>query len=141
MKRSVLKLAMLSLAFAGAIGVAHAESKPAVETLPSGIRIEHLQIGTGAQPSPGSAVTVHYVGTFANGEVFDSSYSRNQPATFALNRVVPCWTQAIPHIKVGGNARIYCPAETAYGSRGAGNVIPPNTPLTFDVKLLAIQEP
>lgn len=109
-----------------------------VETLPSGVRIEHVVVGTGANPGPVSRVTVHYRGTLQNGEEFDSSYKRNQPATFGLHQVIPCWTQGVQKMKVGGTAKLTCPAETAYGDRSLPG-IPAGSVLTFEVKLLEIK--
>ncbi len=89
-------------------------------------------------PRATDKVKVHYRGTLANGTEFDSSYKRNEPAVFPLNMVVPCWTQGMQKIKVGGKATLTCPSDTAYGERGAGGVVPPNATLTFEVELLAI---
>ena len=110
------------------------------ETLPSGVKVTHTLIGSGANPKASDAVKVHYRGTLANGTEFDSSYKRGQPATFPLSRVVPCWTEGIQKIKVGGKATLTCPPATAYGDRGAGGVVPPNATLTFEVELLAIEK-
>jgi FKBP-type peptidyl-prolyl cis-trans isomerase FkpA len=112
----------------------------AVETLPSGVKIVHTTLGTGANPKATDAVKVHYRGTLADGKEFDSSYKRNAPATFPLNRVIPCWTQGMQTIKVGGKATLTCPPATAYGDRGAGAAVPPNATLTFEVELLAIEK-
>jgi len=114
---------------------ATAQAAPTVETLPSGVRIEHVTAGTGASPSATSNVTVHYRGTLLNGTEFDSSFKRNQPATFGLNQVIPCWTQGVQKMKVGGTAKLTCPPETAYGSRDLGK-IPPNSVLNFEIQLL-----
>jgi FKBP-type peptidyl-prolyl cis-trans isomerase FkpA len=114
---------------------ATAHAAPNVETLPSGVRIEHVKPGTGASPSATSSVTVHYRGTLLNGTEFDSSFKRNQPATFGLNQVIPCWTQGVQKMKVGGTAKLTCPPETAYGSRDLGT-IPPNSVLNFEIQLL-----
>jgi len=81
---------------------------------------------------------VHYRGTLPNGTEFDSSYKRGQPIDFPLNRVIPCWTEGLQKMKVGGKARLTCPPEIAYGSRGAGGVIPPNATLHFEVELLGV---
>ena len=108
------------------------------ETLPSGVKIVHLTDGTGLQPKASDTVRVHYRGTLADGKEFDSSYKRGTPATFPLSRVVPCWTEGMQKIKVGGKATLTCPPATAYGERGAGGVVPPNATLTFEVELLAI---
>ncbi len=128
---STLALAALS---SGAWAVAPAE------TLPSGVKVTHTADGTGAMPKASDTVKVHYKGTLANGKEFDSSYSRGQPATFALTRVVPCWTEGMQKIKVGGKATLTCPPATAYGDKGAGGVVPPNATLTFEVELLAIEK-
>lgn len=110
-----------------------------IETLPSGVRVEHVQRGTGEKPQAQNMVTVHYRGTLvANGAEFDSSYKRGQPINFRLRQVVPCWTQGLQTMAVGGKAVITCPANTAYGARGAGNVIPPNADLKFEVELFAV---
>ena len=110
------------------------------ETLPSGVKVTHTLVGTGANPKASDAVKVHYRGTLANGTEFDSSYKRGQPATFPLSRVVPCWTEGMQKIKVSGKATLTCPPATAYGDRGAGGVVPPNATLTFEVELLAIEK-
>ncbi|WP_119155284.1 FKBP-type peptidyl-prolyl cis-trans isomerase [Caldimonas tepidiphila] len=112
----------------------------ATETLPSGVVVEHLKTGQGASPSATDVVRVHYRGTLENGTEFDSSFKRNEPATFPLNRVIPCWTQGVQKMKVGGKARLTCPSDTAYGPRGAGGLIPPNAKLTFEVELLDIRK-
>lgn len=110
------------------------------ETLPTGVKIVHSVDGTGAQPKASDTVKVHYRGTLADGKEFDSSYKRGAPATFPLSRVVPCWTEGMQKIKVGGKATLTCPPATAYGERGAGGVVPPNATLTFDIELLAIEK-
>ena len=109
----------------------------AVDKLPSGVVVEHLTQGTGPQPKADDVVSVNYRGTLANGTEFDSSGKHGGPATFPLNRVIPCWTQGVQKIKVGGKAKLTCPAATAYGDRGVG-AIPPNSDLTFEVELLGI---
>ena len=110
------------------------------EALPSGVKILHTAQGTGAFPKASDTVKVHYRGTLSDGKEFDSSYKRNAPASFPLNRVVPCWTEGMQKIKVGGKATLTCPPATAYGDRGAGGVVPPNATLTFEVELLAIEK-
>ncbi len=110
----------------------------AAETLPSGVKVEHTTVGTGTQPKASDTVKVHYKGTLADGKEFDSSYKRNAPASFPLSRVIPCWTQGVQTMKVGGKATLTCPPTTAYGERGAGALVPPNATLTFEVELLAI---
>jgi FKBP-type peptidyl-prolyl cis-trans isomerase FkpA len=96
-------------------------------------------VGTGAQPKASNAVKVHYEGKLKDGTVFDSSYKRGQPISFPLGGVIPCWTEGVQTLKVGGKATLQCPASTAYGARGAGGVIPPNADLTFTVELLGIE--
>ncbi|MBP6036956.1 MAG: FKBP-type peptidyl-prolyl cis-trans isomerase [Azonexus sp.] len=106
--------------------------------MPSGLVYESLKDGTGQQPTPEANVQVHYRGTLANGTEFDSSYKRGQPATFPLNRVIPCWTEGVAKMREGGKARLTCPPAIAYGSRGAGGVIPPDATLSFEVELLKV---
>lgn len=118
---------------------AQANSPAATQTLPSGVVVTHLTAGSGAQPSPSSVVKVHYEGKLKDGTVFDSSYKRGSPAVFPLNRVIPCWTEGVQTLKVGGKATLQCPAKTAYGASGAGGVIPPNADLTFTVELIGIE--
>jgi len=127
--------ALAALAFAAATAFA----APAKQTLPSGVTVEHIKQGTGAAPTAASTVVVNYRGTLNDGTVFDSSYKRGVPATFPLNRVIPCWTEGMQLIKVGGKAKLTCPSATAYGARGIPGVIEPNTPLNFEVEVLAIQ--
>ena len=110
------------------------------ETLPSGVKVVHTVDGTGPQPKATDAVKVHYRGTLADGKEFDSSIKRGAPATFPLSRVVPCWTEGMQKIKVGGKATLTCPPATAYGARGAGDAVPPNATLTFEVELLGIEK-
>lgn len=132
----VLAFLMAAPAFAQST----ASTKADVETLPSGVKVEHVIRGTGQSPSATQAVTVHYRGTLvSNGNEFDSSYKRGQPATFGLNQVIPCWTEGIQRLKVGAKATLVCPAKTAYGARGAGGAVPPNSDLRFEVELLAVR--
>lgn len=109
------------------------------EKLPSGVEVVHLKQGKGAQPAEDGMVLVHYRGTLANGAEFDSSYKRKQPISFPLSGVIPCWTQGVQKMRVGGKAKLTCPAATAYGARGVPGVIPPNAVLTFEVELLATE--
>ena len=104
-----------------------------------GLQITHVEEGEGASPGPSDVVRVHYHGTFPDGSVFDSSVERGEPARFPLNRVIPCWTQGLQQMKVGGRAELVCPPEVAYGARGAPPRIPPNATLHFEVELLAIE--
>jgi FKBP-type peptidyl-prolyl cis-trans isomerase FkpA len=103
----------------------------------SGLIITELVAGSGESPGPTDAVEVHYHGTLPDGTVFDSSVDRDQRANFPLNRVIPCWTEGVGLMKVGGKSRLVCPAEIAYGPRGSGK-IPPNSPIVFEVELFSI---
>jgi len=103
----------------------------------SGMIMRVIVEGTGEQPKPTDEVKVHYHGTLRDGTVFDSSGDRGEPAPFPLNRVIPCWTEALTQMKVGGKSRIVCPASLAYGANGMGS-IPGDAALAFDVELLEI---
>lgn len=116
-----------------------AAAQPGAVVTASGLVFRALEPGRGDAPKPTDVVRVHYRGTFPDGREFDSSYARNQPASFALNRVIPCWTEALQLMKPGGSARLTCPADIAYGERGAGNgLIPPGAVLVFEVRLLGV---
>jgi FKBP-type peptidyl-prolyl cis-trans isomerase FkpA len=95
--------------------------------------------GEGSSPSATDTVRVHYRGTLIDGTEFDSSYSRNQPAEFPLNGVIPCWTQGLQKMKTGGKAKLVCPADIAYGDRGRPPKIPGGATLVFEVELLEIK--
>lgn len=107
-------------------------------TTTSGIVMTTIKAGIGASPGAEDEVKVHYEGKLIDGTVFDSSIKRGQPATFKLNGVVPCWTEALQHMSVGGKARLVCPPELAYGDRGAPPSIPGGSTLIFQVELLDI---
>ncbi len=115
-----------------------AAKEPGAVTTPTGLVYRSLKDGTGASPTAADTVKVNYRGTFPDGREFDSSYKRNEPAQFPLGGVIPCWTEGVQRMKVGGKARLTCPAAIAYGSRGAGGSIPPNATLHFEVELLEI---
>lgn len=125
---------------------AHAQNKvttaaaqeTAAKVTASGMVYRSLKDGTGASPKANDKVKVHYRGTLPDGKEFDSSYKRQEAIEFPLNRVIPCWTEGVQLMKVGGRAKLTCPPHTAYGERGAGGVIPPNATLVFEVELLAI---
>jgi FKBP-type peptidyl-prolyl cis-trans isomerase FkpA len=133
-----MRALQILVAIATVVGSAQAVAKNS-ETLPSGVVVTHLKQGQGASPSAASTVRVNYRGTLPNGTEFDSSYKRNAPISFPLQGVIPCWTQGVQKMKVGGKAMLTCPADTAYGPRGVPGVIPPNTVLSFEVELLAIE--
>lgn len=115
-----------------------AKEKGAVTTA-SGLVYLELTEGAGASPQPQQQVMVHYHGTLADGSVFDSSVERGRPASFGLNRVIPCWTEGVQKMKVGGKTKLTCPPELAYGDKGQGG-IPPGSVLTFEVELLDISD-
>ena len=111
--------------------------EPGAVVTPSGLVYRQLRAGAGASPTAADTVKVHYRGTLADGSEFDSSYKRNSPAQFPLGGVIPCWTEGVQRMKVGGKAKLTCPSKIAYGARGAGP-IGPNTPLQFEVELLDV---
>ena len=124
---------------AAALFAAAAQAAEPVTTA-SGLVYQSLTEGTGASPAARDTVRVHYRGYFPDtGKEFDSSIARGQPIDFPLNGVIPCWTEALQKMKVGGKAKLTCPASIAYGSRGAGGVIPPNATLNFDVELISVK--
>jgi len=114
-----------------------AAEKGATKTA-SGLVIVPIKAGTGASPKAADRVKVHYHGTLADGAVFDSSVQRGEPATFPLTGVIPCWTEGLQLMKVGGKSRLVCPAALAYGDRGSPPRIKPGATLTFEVELLEI---
>jgi FKBP-type peptidyl-prolyl cis-trans isomerase FkpA len=138
--RKSFLISSLSFLPLGAFMTTDANAAATTETLPSGVKIIHTQIGTGASPTAADTVKVHYRGTLDNGTEFDSSYKRNAPISFPLRGVIPAWTQGVQKMKVGGKATLICPPETAYGARGVPGVIPANATLTFDIELLAIEK-
>ncbi len=115
-----------------------AKEKGAIKTK-SGLIYVSLKDGTGAAPTGTDKVRVNYRGTLVDGTEFDSSYKRGQPAEFPLNGVIKCWTEGLQMMKPGGKARLYCPADLAYGERGTG-LIPPSAALVFDVELLEVKK-
>ncbi len=120
--------------------LAEAAAAPGAQKLESGVIYREDAAGSGATPKPADSVQVHYHGTLRDGSVFDSSRERGQPAQFPLNRVIPCWTEAIQKMKVGGKATIVCPASAAYGDRGAPPKIKPGAALRFEVELLNVMD-
>ena len=110
-------------------------------TTASGLMIEELALGEGDTAKSGDQVTVHYTGWLTNGRKFDSSLDRRDPFSFSLGRgnVIAGWDEGVAGMKVGGKRKLTIPPEMAYGSRGAGGVIPPNATLVFEVELLAVR--
>ncbi len=113
-------------------------SKPGVHTTPSGLQYKIITEGTGKKPTVTDTVLVNYRGATIDGVEFDSSYKRNAPISFPLNGVIPGWTEGVQLIKEGGKIQLFIPSNLAYGSRGAGGVIPPDATLVFDVELLKV---
>ena len=111
-----------------------------VTTTDSGLQYEILESGGGASPGPKSNVVTHYHGTFVDGTVFDSSVERGEPAEFGVHQVIPGWTEALQMMSVGDKWRIACPPRLAYGEQGAGDTIPPNTALVFEIHLIEIKD-
>ena len=109
-----------------------------VFTTPSGLQYMVLRQGNGPRAKPGQKVRVNYEGKLLDGSVFDSSYERGQPAEFSLSQVIAGWTEGVGLMPVGGKYRFWIPANLGYGEKGAGNDIPPNSTLTFDVELLGV---
>ena len=113
--------------------------KEGVVTLPSGLQYQVLKEGNGKKPSATDQVVCHYEGTLIDGTVFDSSYQRNQPATFGLNQVIAGWTEGVQLMQEGAKYRFFIPYDLAYGERGAGAQIPPFAALVFDVELIEVK--
>ncbi len=112
--------------------------KEGVITLPSGLQYQVLKEGNGKSPKATDQVKCHYEGTLINGKIFDSSYRRNEPATFPLNGVIAGWTEGLQLMKEGAKYRFFIPFNLAYGTRGAGQDIPPYAALIFDVELIEV---
>ncbi|MBA2722347.1 MAG: FKBP-type peptidyl-prolyl cis-trans isomerase [Methylibium sp.] len=142
--RALIPAALIALltaptAWAQTDAAANAASEASVVLSPTGLVYRSLKEGSGASPAPSDVVRVHYRGTLPSGKEFDSSYSRREPASFGLGRVIPCWTEGLQRMKVGGKAQLTCPPAIAYGPRGAGGgLIPPNATLHFEIELLGI---
>jgi FKBP-type peptidyl-prolyl cis-trans isomerase FklB len=111
-----------------------------VSTTESGLQYEVLEAGSGDTPGLQSTVVTHYHGTLVDGTVFDSSVERGEPAEFGVNQVIPGWTEALQLMSVGDKWRIACPPTLAYGEQGAGDSIPPNTALVFEIHLIEIKD-
>jgi FKBP-type peptidyl-prolyl cis-trans isomerase FkpA len=139
-QKSLLRFgAFLMAGLMASSAFADGASAPATETLPSGVVIEHVSPGLGAQPGPASMVEVEYIGQLKDGTVFDK-HTGGKPISFPVNGVISCWSQSLQRMRAGGTAIVKCPAATAYGEHGAGGVIPPNADLTFKVHLVAVKQ-
>lgn len=110
-------------------------------TTTSGLQYIDIREGEGVEPKAGQFVSVHYVGTLENGKKFDSSYDRKQPFSFKIGvgQVIKGWDEGVSSMKVGSQRKLIIPSNLGYGSRGAGNVIPPNSVLIFNIELLSIE--
>jgi FKBP-type peptidyl-prolyl cis-trans isomerase FkpA len=118
--------------------LAKAAAEPGAVKSPSGLIYRDLKVGTGASPKASDTVTAHYRGTLTNGTEFDSSYKRNQPTPFPLSNVIPCWTEGVQKMKVGGKAKLVCPSSIAYGDAGHPPTIPGGATLVFEIELISI---
>jgi FKBP-type peptidyl-prolyl cis-trans isomerase FkpA len=118
--------------------LAKAAKEKGAEKTASGLIYQQLKAGTGPSPTATDTVKVHYRGTLIDGKEFDSSYKRNEPASFPLNGVIPCWTEGVQKMKAGGKARLVCPSAIAYGDRGSPPEIPGGATLIFEVELLEV---
>ena len=125
----------------GEIFLAQNKTKEGVKTLPSGLQYKVVKAGAGKKPKATDTVVTHYKGTLLDGTEFDSSFKRNQPATFKVNGVIRGWTEALQLMEEGAKWILYVPAALAYGDRGAGQQIGPNATLIFEVELISIQQP
>ena len=123
---------------AGVAFLAENKKKPGVITLENGLQYKVVKDGTGKIPKATDSVSVHYRGTLISGKEFDSSYSRGEPTSFPVNRVIPGWTQILQLMKEGAKWQVFIPSELAYGSRGAGGDIGPDSTLVFDIELLKV---
>lgn len=136
-QKAVEKLAADNIAAEKAFLAGNRE-KANVRTTQSGLQYEVITEGKGPRPAATDKVRVHYTGTLLNGTEFDSSVRRGEPAEFGVDQVIPGWTEALQLMSVGSKYRLYIPAKLGYGERGAGQAIPPNATLIFDVELLDI---
>lgn len=147
MRKGILLLAIVGITHTtmaqtaletGRAFLAENAKKPGVQQTASGLQYLILEPGKGGKPKETDLVEVHYRGTLLDGKEFDSSYRRNEPAQFPLNRVIAGWTEGLQLVQEGGKIRLFIPSNLAYGPRGAGGAIGPDETLIFDVELLKI---
>lgn len=124
----------------GKIVLERNKTNPKITTLPSGLQYEVLKEGSGKKPTANDRVQCHYEGSLVNGQIFDSSIKRGEPAVFGVNQVIPGWVEALQLMPEGSKWRLYIPYNLAYGENGAGDLIPPYSTLVFDVELLKVIE-
>ena len=117
----------------------NAAKEKGAEKTASGLIYQQIKAGTGVQPKAVDTVKVHYAGTLIDGKEFDSSVKRGQPAEFPLGQVIPCWTEGVGKMKVGGKAKLTCPSDLAYGDQGRPPIIPGGATLVFEVELLEVK--
>jgi FKBP-type peptidyl-prolyl cis-trans isomerase FklB len=122
----------------GRVFLENNKTRPGIVTTKSGLQYEVLKEGTGKKPKATDKVRCHYEGTLINGQVFDSSYKRNEPAVFGLNQVIAGWTEGVQLMSEGAKYRFYIPYLLGYGESGAGDMIPPYATLIFDVELIDV---
>ena len=125
---------------AGEKFLAENKKKKGVITTASGLQYQVIKKGKGKKPTATDTVVANYQGALIDGTVFDSSYKRGEPATFALNKVIPGWQEILPMMSVGSKYKVFIPSELGYGARGAGNTIGPNETLVFDIELVDIKK-
>ena len=124
---------------AGRAFLAENGQRPGIITTESGLQYQVIKSGSGASPTAESKVSVHYEGKLVNGDIFDSSIQRGEPAAFGVSQVIPGWTEALLRMKVGDKWKLFIPPNLAYGDRGSPPVIGPNEALIFEVELLEVQ--
>jgi len=136
---SLFAFALIFSGFVWATESVTADDQNEFMATPSGLKYKILRKGSGPKPKASDTVTVNYRGWLDNGKEFDSSYKRGKPLTFALNRVIPGWTEGMQLVGKGGMIELEIPSELGYGARGAGRDIPPNSRLHFTVELIDIK--
>ena len=143
MRQQINQIRQEKIELAKAEGVAFMEAnkvKPGIETTASGLQYKVLSAGNGPKPTANDRVKVHYTGSLPDGKVFDSSVERGEPAVFGVGQVIAGWTEALQLMPVGAKWKLFIPQELGYGERGAGQDIPPFSPLVFEVELISIEQ-